>query len=267
MRACRQQSSLYQFDRHRRRFAAADAQGRHAALAAGFLQGAQQGDDGARARGADRVAQRARAAVDVDLAVRNVEVVHGGHRHGGERFIDLEQVHLAAAPACFRVQFLDGADGSRGELVRRLRVRGVAVDLGDDGAAELFAVDSRISTRAAAPSLIDEDEAAVMVPSFLKAGFSDGIFSRRAFCGPSSRLMTVSPPRPETVTGAISHSKLPSLLAAWARLTDSMANASCASRVNAYWLAHSSANVPIERALPFSSQLYASSRPSIIIWS
>src|SRR5450830_465398 len=78
-----------------------------------------------------------------------------------------------------------------------------------------LAVDSRISTSAAAPSLIDDDEAAVMVPSFLKAGLSEGIFSRRAFCGPSSRLITVSPPRPDTVTGAISHSKLPSLLAAW----------------------------------------------------
>src|SRR5450830_812717 len=44
-----------------------------------------------------------------------------------------------------------------------------------------FAVDSRISTRAAAPSLIDEDEAAVMVPSFLNAAFKVGIFSRRAF--------------------------------------------------------------------------------------
>jgi len=36
-------------------------------------------------------------------------------------------------------------------------------------------VDWRISTSAAAPSLMDEDEAAVMVPSFLNAGFREVI--------------------------------------------------------------------------------------------
>src|SRR5471032_2133845 len=94
-----------------------------------------------------------------------------------------------------------------------------------------LAVDSRMSTRAAAPSLIDDDEAAVMVPSFLNAGRSVGIFSTLAFIGPSSLSMMVSPLRPDTVTGAISHLKWPSAVAATARRTDSIANASCASRV------------------------------------
>jgi hypothetical protein len=66
-----------------------------------------------------------------------------------------------------------------------------------------LAVDSRIMTSAAAPSLIDDDEAAVTVPSFLKAGRSDGILSTLAFSGPSSFSMTVSPRRLATVTGAI----------------------------------------------------------------
>jgi lipid-binding SYLF domain-containing protein len=39
-------------------------------------------------------------------------------------------------------------------------------------------------TNAAAPSLIDEEDAAVIVPSFLKAGLSVGIFSGRALPGP-----------------------------------------------------------------------------------
>jgi hypothetical protein len=38
-------------------------------------------------------------------------------------------------------------------------------------------VDARASTSAAAPSLIDELDAAVMVPSFLNAGLSVGILS------------------------------------------------------------------------------------------
>ena len=42
------------------------------------------------------------------------------------------------------------------------------------------AVDARISTMAAAPSEIDEELAAVTVPSFLKAGFRVGIFSGMA---------------------------------------------------------------------------------------
>ena len=75
----------------------------------------------------------------------------------------------------------------------------------------LSAVDSRISTSAAAPSLIDDDEAAVMVPSLAKAGLSDGILSTLALSGPSSVSITVSPPLAATVTGAISHLKWPSL--------------------------------------------------------
>ncbi len=86
-----------------------------------------------------------------------------------------------------------------------------------------LAVDSRISTSAAAPSLIDDDDAAVMVPSFLKAGLSALIFSGLAFSGPSSLVITTSPPLPDTVTGAISQSKAPLPLAACARLTEAMA--------------------------------------------
>src|SRR5471032_3548208 len=123
---------------HGGRFAAADAQRRHALLAAGALERADQGDDDARAGGADRVAQRAGAAVDVDLVVRDVEVAHGGHRHGGERFVDLEQVDALGVPADFLVQFFNRADRGGGEQVRFLREGGVAVDLGDHGQAQFL---------------------------------------------------------------------------------------------------------------------------------
>jgi hypothetical protein len=59
-----------------------------------------------------------------------------------------------------------------------------------------LAVDSRIITSAAAPSDIDDEFAAVTVPSFANAGLSVEIFSMFALNGCSSRSMTVSPLRP-----------------------------------------------------------------------
>ena len=123
-------------------------------------------------------------------------------------------------------------------------------------------MDSRISTSAAAPSEMLDEVAAVMVPSFLNAGFRPGILSSLALNGCSSNLTTVSPALAATPTGAISQSKLPSSLARFARWVESIANWSIASRVKPYLATHSSANVPI--ALPRS---YASSRPSMAMWS
>lgn len=112
-----------------------------------------------------------------------------------------------------------------------------------------LAVDSRIITSAAAPSLIDEDEAAVTVPSFLNAGLSEGILSTLMRRGPSSVSTTVSPALPGTVTGAISQRNAPDSVAACARRTESIAKASCASRVKPYFSAQSSPKVPMARPL------------------
>ena len=86
-------------------------------------------------------------------------------------------------------------------------------------APKALAVDARVSTNAAAPSLMDELDAAVMVPSFLNAGRSDDIFSNLTLPGPSSMAMAVSPARPLTVTGVISSAKAPDAIAARARCT------------------------------------------------
>ena len=88
------------------------------------------------------------------------------------------------------------------------------------------AVDVRVSTSAAAPSLIEELDAAVIVPSFLNAGLSVGIFSILILPGPSSMETRISPARPLTVTGVISLAKAPDWVAAWARCTLAMANSS-----------------------------------------
>ena len=110
-----------------------------------------------------------------------------------------------------------------------------------------FAVLSRINTIAAAPSLIDELDAAVMVPSFLNAGFNAGILSSLILPGPSSLAITVSPARPFTVTGAISFSNAPEAMAACARCTLVVANASCSAREKLYFAAQSSPKVPMLR--------------------
>ena len=89
--------------------------------------------------------------------------------------------------------------------------------------------------------------AAVMVPSFLKAGLSVGIFSSLTLPGPSSTEITVSPERSLTVTGVISAANAPDLIAACARCTLAVAKLSCCSRVKLYLAAQSSPKVPIER--------------------
>jgi hypothetical protein len=63
---------------------------------------------------------------------------------------------------------------------------------------------ARVSTKAAAPSEIDEEVAAVIVPSLAKAGLSEGILSGLPLPGASSVSTTVSPARLLTVTATIS---------------------------------------------------------------
>ncbi len=96
----------------------------------------------------------------------------------------------------------------------------------------LSATDWRVTTRAAAPSEIDEALAAVMVPSGAKAGRRVGILAGSAFCGCSSAEMVSTPLRLVISTGVISASKAPDAWAAFALVRLSMAKSSCISRVN-----------------------------------
>jgi hypothetical protein len=109
------------------------------------------------------------------------------------------------------------------------------------------AVPALASTRAAAPSLMEELEAAVMVPSFLKAGLSAGILSSLILPGPSSIETRRSPLRSFTLTASISLAKAPFSVAALARATEVLAKWSCCSRVKAYLAAQSSPKVPMLR--------------------
>ena len=136
-----------------------------------------------------------------------------------------------------------GAVGTAPASGRARRGRGTTA--GDGLEAELHpAVDARISTSAAAPSEIDEELAAVTVPSL------EGRLQRRNLVhvlakGRSSCVTTTSPFLPATVTGAISQSKLPSLLACLERVVERIENSLRLARGSLP--AQSSAKVPIRR--------------------
>ena len=118
-----------------------------------LLQRAEQRDDDARAAGADRVAQRAGAAVHVDDLVRQLELAHRRHRHRGEGFVDLPQVDLrrrpsrpSSAPWRWRRPARWRTIPAPAHAPRGRRCAPPACS------RSCAAVDSRISTSAAAPS-------------------------------------------------------------------------------------------------------------------
>src|SRR6267143_5666934 len=111
------------------------------------------------------------------------------------------------------------------------------------------AVERRIITSAAAPSEIELELAAVTVPSLRKAGLSVGIFSKLALNGCSSVSMNFSSLPALIASGVSSQANQPSLFAFCARVSEAMANSSCAEREKEYFCAQSSAKLPISRPL------------------
>src|SRR6202158_725586 len=86
--------------------AAAEAEGGDAALEVAALQFVQQSHQDARAAGADGMAEGDRAAVHVYLFGIELELARDRDGRYGERFVELDQVHiLVALPAGHRQQF------------------------------------------------------------------------------------------------------------------------------------------------------------------
>ena len=78
-------------------------------------------------------------------------------------------------PAGLLQRLLHRRDRGGGEQARLMGMGRMADDAGDDGQAQApCATLSRVITRAAAPSVIEEALAAVIVPSLAKAGFRSG---------------------------------------------------------------------------------------------
>src|SRR3954447_24037137 len=99
--------------------AAADAERGQAALQVAALELVDQRAEDHRAGGAQRVAHRDGAAVDVDLLVVQVEVAHEAHGDRGERLVDLEQVDVVDGQAGLG-QRLAARGGGAGEHDRRV---------------------------------------------------------------------------------------------------------------------------------------------------
>src|SRR5438552_2027100 len=83
----------------------------------------------------------ASVAIDVELVSGNAKILLRCHRDDGKRFVDLEQVDIADAPADLVEQFPDRRDRRGGEPLRLLAVGGVALDLGQD--RKSFAIGER----------------------------------------------------------------------------------------------------------------------------
>src|SRR5690606_15962784 len=203
----------------------------HAALS--HLVGQRQHDAGA--AGADGVAQRDGAAVDVDdfrIPLAQPGADDGDHREG---FVDFHEADVFAAQAGFGQRFLRGPMRHGGEVRRRGRGRGRGADA-DRGRGAfrpgLAVVYDDRGRRAAAPSLMPGALPAVMQPLGSNTGRSLASFSRLVSRRGASSVSTVSvPPRTGTSTGTISSAMRPPSMAASARWWLRSAHWSCSSRL------------------------------------
>ena len=73
-------------------------------------------------------AERSRAAVDVELLVRDAELFHRRHRDDRERLVDFEQIDISDFPADVLQELVHRADRRGREPFRLLRMRRVADD-------------------------------------------------------------------------------------------------------------------------------------------
>src|SRR5690606_15583642 len=100
------------------RFATAKANAGHAALQSMGFKSREQGDKNAGTRRADWMAQRACAAMNIDLVVRQIEIAHGGHSNDCKSFIDLKEIDITEIPADFLGKLAYRPNGSSGIKVR-----------------------------------------------------------------------------------------------------------------------------------------------------
>src|SRR5690606_4860070 len=110
--------SANHLDRHRRRFAATDADGCDTLAQATLAQGGDQGDENTRTGCAYRVTQGAGPAVDVDPGVVQAQLTHGDHADHGKCLVDFKQIHFVETPSSTLQQASNGADGCSREQPR-----------------------------------------------------------------------------------------------------------------------------------------------------
>ena len=122
---------------------------------------------------ADRVAERDRAAVDVDLVRVDAELAGGHDADGGERLVDLDEVEVGAARCPpWRSAAAIALAGCSCRLASGPATTPCAPISASQVRPSSSALALLITTTAAAPSEICEAEPAVMVPSVENAGRS-----------------------------------------------------------------------------------------------
>src|ERR1700682_6619989 len=88
-------------DTHRNPHPPTDAQGGEALLGVALLHLVEQGDENPRDRGADRVAERDRPAIDVELVGIEAQIFTDRAGLRGEGLVGLDEVGVADRPAGF----------------------------------------------------------------------------------------------------------------------------------------------------------------------
>ena len=74
------------------------------------------------------MAKRSRAAVHIDLVVRDAKIVHCEHGDAGKGLVDFEQIDIADRPSGLGQTFVDRADGGGGKRRRFLCMCSVGND-------------------------------------------------------------------------------------------------------------------------------------------
>jgi len=111
--------------------AATDAERSDTALRIARFHRRQQRHQHAGAGGADRMAQRTGAAIDVDIVERDAQFAHRDQRHHGERFIDFPEIDVTHLPTRTIQRLLYRRHRRRSELRWMLRMRGLRDDARD----------------------------------------------------------------------------------------------------------------------------------------
>src|SRR5580658_8971545 len=114
-------AQLEDFQCHRGCLAAANAQRSDTSLEPALLERVHQGGGDPSAGRADRMPECTGATIDVDASMIDTDVAHRGHGDDGECLIDLIEINLPGTPSGLLQHSLDGACGSGGKPLGRLR--------------------------------------------------------------------------------------------------------------------------------------------------
>ena len=149
----------------------------------------EQGGHDPRAGHPERVAERDRAAVGVELVRVDAELVAAGHDLRRERLVHLDHVHVVDRHARRLEHRPDRRDRAEAHDLRANRRHRGRDDARPGLEAHSRALSSDITSTAAAPSLSGHALPAVTVPPGLKTGLSCASFSAVVpGRGPSSRV-------------------------------------------------------------------------------